>query len=354
MTGGRQTRSSLPACSDRGSHGRYDHAMSPQKRCDVNPGGEIPSDGGVSLALSLVVPVYNEEACLRELYHRLVDALKRTGETYEIIFVDDGSTDGTGAVLEELHASDPAVRLVELARNFGQHNALSAGFWYSEGSIVVTLDADLQNPPEEIPRLVAKIREGYDLVFGIAPVRQHSWFRVLGSRVSRYLLRQFIGIPSSQISTFRAIRRPLIERLRGLPERSRFIDGLLCWLGARVAVVQVSHGPRYRGDTKYSVLRLVGLWLTMVTSFSDLPLRISTFVGSLVAISGIGLGFYYMAKRLFLGIPVPGFATIVIVVLWLSGVQLFCLGMLGEYLSRVYTEVKGRPPFVVRRTLGLD
>jgi glycosyltransferase involved in cell wall biosynthesis len=301
--------------------------------------------------LSIVIPVYNEESNLSELYLRLTNVMSSLG-FYEIIFVDDGSKDSSFDILKGISHKDVRVRVIKLVRNFGQHAALSAGLKHTSGDIVITMDSDLQNPPEEIPRLLGKLNEGFDLVFGTFEERSHSMFRKLGSKFAKIILSKIMGDLRTNISTFRAIRSSLVKRLNMLTEKSRFLDGLMIWIGATTATVSVRHEKRSRGETKYNLPKLVKLWFDMVTSFSDFPLKFATYSGLLFGVLSFMLAGFYLARKLLLAITVPGFATIIIIILFFSGIQLFCIGMVGEYIGRIFIESKNRPLFIIEKTCG--
>jgi glycosyltransferase involved in cell wall biosynthesis len=303
---------------------------------------------------SVVVPVFNEDGNLEALHDRLTAVMKSLGDSYEIIFVDDGSSDNSFQVLKQLHRSDKKVRVIRFARNFGQHPALTAGFDCAQGDIVITLDADLQNPPEEIPKLLDKLHEGYDIVFGVFQERKHSPFRRAGSAFSKWVLSKTLPVGTTNLSGFRAMRSKVVNQLNLLKERSKFLDGLLCWMGFKVGTVEVVHEQRHAGKTKYSPLRLVAVWLNMVTSFTDMPLKIATYGGVFLGATGIIVALFYFVRFLMYGFGVPGFATIVILLSVFSGIQLFCLGVLGEYIGRLNNEVRNRPEYIVLERLGLS
>lgn len=304
--------------------------------------------------LSVVIPVYNEEAVLPDLFQKLLPVLNEISSHYEILLVDDGSSDHSFSIIESYADQDSRIKAIRLARNFGQHAAISAGLHKSKGKIVVTMDADLQNPPAEIPKLIAAIHEGYDLVWGKFETRQHNAFRRLGSNFAKFVLKKIMRGMSSNISTFRAIDRKLVQRLDQLNENSRFLDGLLIWMGARSKLVSVEHRSREKGETKYSFFKLIRLWFDMVTSFSDFPLKFSTFTGIGFGFMGALAAAFYLIRKIFFGFEVPGFATLIIAIFLFSGMQLFCLGMLGEYIGRIFVEAKNRPNYIIDVERGFD
>lgn len=307
---------------------------------------------GSNLKLSVVIPVFNEEENLEILYTRLTKVMESLGGAYEIIFVDDGSTDSSFQILRDLHQRDSNVKVVRFTRNFGQHPAVMAGFDFAQGDVIITLDADLQNPPEEIPKLLEKLDEGYEVVFGVLQKRKHSAFRRVGSSFVKWVLAKLLPVDTTNLSGFRALRSDVADQLKLLSEKSKFLDGLLCWMGFKVGIVGVEHHERQAGKTKYSLFKLVSLWFDMVVSFTDLPLKIATLGGLLLGIIGLLLALFYLIRYFLYGFSVPGFATIVILITVFAGVQLLCLGILGEYIGRVNKEVKSKPEYIVRDKLG--
>ncbi len=305
----------------------------------------------IDTVFSVVIPVFNEEGNLEPLYTRLTKVMKDLGKPYEIVFVDDGSSDRSFQVLKDIHSKDKRVRVIRFTRNFGQHPAIMAGFSAAGGEIIITLDADLQNPPEEIPKLIRKLDDGYEVVFGVFERRKHSAFRRAGSWFAKWVLARILPVGATNLSGFRVLRSYTVAQLKLLNEKSKFLDGLLCWMGYKIGTVEVKHDARHTGKTKYSIFRLVSLWLDMVVSFTDLPLKIATFGGLLLGIVGFALAIFYLVWRFVYGFGIPGFATTVILITVFSGVQLFCLGILGEYLGRMNKEVKNKPEYVVRDRL---
>lgn len=308
--------------------------------------------GERSIDYSVVIPVFNEEDSLPELYQRLTRVMSGLGGNYEIIFVDDGSMDNSFPIIEEVCHDDNHVRGIQLTRNFGQHPALTAGFSAASGEVVITLDADLQNPPEEIPKLVEKINEGYELVFGVFQRRKHTAFRRAGSLLTKWVLSRVIPVDVTNLSACKAMKSHVIDQFMLLGEKNRFLSGLLCWLGYKVGSVELRHEKRHSGKTKYSTFKLVTLWMDMVVSFTDLPLKIAIFGGLLLGTVGLVLALFYLVRYFLYGFGVPGFATIVILITFFAGVQLFALGILGEYIGRMNKELKKRPDYIIRRTVN--
>ena len=301
-----------------------------------------------NIKYSVVIPVFNEAENLEVLYARLTKVMDSLDGPYEIIFIDDGSTDGSFQILQELHQKDSNVKVISFTRNFGQHPAVMAGLHASRGEIIITLDADLQNPPEEIPKFLDKLDEGYEVVFGVFQQRKHSAFRRTGSSFAKWVLGRILPVQATDLSGFRALRSYTVAQLKLLNEKSKFLDGLLCWMGYKVGKVEVAHEERHSGKTKYTPFKLLTLWLDMVVSFTHLPLKIAIFGGFLLGVVGLALALFYLVRYFLYGFGVPGFATIVILITFFSGVQLFALGILGEYIGRINKEVKNKPEYIIR------
>jgi undecaprenyl-phosphate 4-deoxy-4-formamido-L-arabinose transferase len=307
---------------------------------------------GPRVAVSVVVPVYGSAKTLRPLFDRLCGVLEGTDEAFEVIFVDDGSPDESWEVLVELHGADPRVKAVQLMRNYGQHNALMAGFRHAQGRIVVTLDDDLQHPPEEIPKLLDALRATeLDLVYGTFGDKQHGAWRNLGSAVVGIFYRAVFR-SSVQITSFRAIRRELLETIFPYNLNFTFIDGLLAWNTRRIGATRVAHHPRALGRSGYTLARLLVLTLNFVTNFSLLPLQLVSACGFLTAGLGLLTAFYYLFQYFSNNIVVPGYASVIIAILVLGGVQLLALGIIGEYLGRLHMNVNRKPQYFERQVLG--
>lgn len=299
---------------------------------------------------SVVIPVYNEASILKFLFARLWAVFKGLNQEFEIIFVDDGSVDNSYDILKRLCGEDSCIKVIRFTRNFGQHQALMAGFAKAKGDIIITLDADLQNPPEEIPKLLSKLDEGYEIVFGVPIMKQHSWFRRLGSRFSKWVLSKIVQTPNVGFSGFRVIKSDVIKQLRTLKEKGKFIDGLICWMGYKVTSVEVEHHVRKSGKSKYNLLKLVRLWLDMVVSFTNIPLRLAIFGGLALGIIAFILVIVYVVLYFTMSYTLPGFITTTLLISFFAGVQLFCLGIIGEYIGRINYEVKNKPEYIIRET----
>ncbi len=305
--------------------------------------------------LSVVIPIYNNADCLDELFHRLRTTLSGVQvEDYEMIFVDDGSRDRSREVLRRLCAQDPRVKLLGLSRNFGHQFAITAGFDGSRGEAVLVMDGDLQDPPEVIPEFLAKWREGFDVVYGVrlerpGESRFKRWTAALFYRLLRKLTRTEIALDSGD---FRLLSRRAMDSFNRLRERSRFVRGMVSWLGYSQAPVYYKRAPRFAGHSQYSLARLVKLALDGLVSFSDVPLRMASWLG----FAGVGVCLVYLTiefvKKLLWGVPVRGWASLVAVVIFIGSVQLAVLGMMGQYVGRIYEELKGRPLYIVQERIG--
>jgi undecaprenyl-phosphate 4-deoxy-4-formamido-L-arabinose transferase len=316
-------------------------------------GERVGADGDVAAPdVSVVVTLYNEAVTLPELYRRAVQALESGPRSYELIFVDDGSTDGTFAALERLHEEDARVRAVRFKRNFGQHPAMHAGLVRARGDVVVTMDGDLQNAPEDIPRLVEAVYGGADVASGTRAARMDSWGRTLPSRVINGMLRRFTGVAISDFGcAFNAYRRSAVEPMLGAIGKQKFTKALVVSGGASVVEVDVSHSPR-QGASRYSPLRLTRLALHVLAGFWPQPIQwIGIALGSVCTLLALGLGayglFYWIDRANF---PGPLFGGVA--VLFVLGIQGFILALIGEYLARIQRDVEGRPLYTVDKELG--
>ena len=299
-------------------------------------------------SISVVVPVYNSEASLPLLIARLEPALNDFG-SFEIILVNDGSRDSSWTVIEDLAARFKSVRGIDLMRNFGQHNALLCGIRAAKGRVIVTIDDDLQNPPEEIPALLAKLGEGYDVVYGTPQKETHGFARDLASRITKIALQSAMGAETARnVSAFRAFRahlRDAFETYRG-PFVS--IDVLLTWATTRFAAIPVKHEPRQLGQSGYTLGRLIAHAMNMMTGFSTLPLQLASIVGFAFTLIGAFALAFVLIRYLLQGVIVAGFVFLASLISIFSGAQLFALGVIGEYLARMHFRMMDRPPYAVR------
>jgi glycosyltransferase involved in cell wall biosynthesis len=305
--------------------------------------------------LSLVLPVYNEEEVIPILHDRLQDFLVEVGVDTEVIFVNDGSTDRSLVLLRELVEQDPRYKAVSFSRNFGHGNAITAGVDYARGHAVAIMDADLQDPPEVIVKMLERWREGYDVVYGQRLKREgETPFKLLTSKWFYRLLRALVPINVPlDTGDFRLMSRQVVITLRALRETHRFIRGIVSWIGFRQTAVFYDRPSRVAGETKYPLSKMLRLALDAITSFSVLPLRFSTYLGMLISVASVLTALWALVEHLVLHNTVPGWTATVVLVSLLSSVQLLMIGILGEYVGRIYEQVKGRPLYLVAETLNL-
>ena len=303
--------------------------------------------------LSVVIPVFNEEDNVAVLYSRLVTVLERIQIAFEIIFVDDGSNDASLATLQNLSAADERIQIVELARNFGHQVAITAGLDFARGRAVAVMDADLQDPPEVLPDFITKWRAGFDVVYGIRERRKEPWFKRFAYAGFYRLLRRVsnIEIPLDS-GDFCIMDRRVVDLLASMPERNRFIRGIRSWIGLNQIGLSIERHARIAGKPKYTFGRLMILALDGLISFSYMPLRIITMLGFCISLLSIMAASFYALQRISTGLGPPGFATLVVAVFFLAGVQLITMGVIGEYVGHIFEEVKRRPLYVIRKLTG--
>lgn len=299
--------------------------------------------------LSIVVPLYNEDDALSLFVTTTVNVLTSAQLKYEIVFVNDGSNDGTLCRLLELSARNDSIRVINLSRNFGKEAALTAGILAASGDVVIPMDVDLQDPPEVLPRFVEKWKEGYDVVYGVRSDRTSDTF---SKRLSaKFFYRAFNQISNVKLpenaGDFRLLDRRVVEVMRSLPERTRFMKGLFAWIGFPSVGISYIRPVRSAGSSKWNFWRLWNFALDGIFSFSTAPLRVWTYIGTFVALVAFLYAALIIARVLILGIDVPGYASLLTVMLFIGGIQLLSVGVLGEYIGRVFDESKGRPVFVI-------
>ncbi len=304
--------------------------------------------------LTIVVPVFNEERNVPLIAERLTGVLTGCVASHEILFIDDGSRDGTLAAIRALAVDDGRIRCVSFSRNFGKEVALAAGLDHARGQAVVMIDADLQHPPETIPLFVQKWREGFDMVYGQRTDRSTDGRTYSGFARRFYrLFERFAETPLPEgAGDFRLVSRRVVEALKRLPERARFSKGLFAWVGFRQTGVPYQVAPRAHGETKWNYMKLFRFALDGLTSFSTAPLRLATWTGILVSICAFLYAFLIIVETLVLGRTVPGFPSIIVSVMFFSGIQLIFLGVIGEYVGRIFAEVKERPLYLVAEEVG--
>jgi len=310
-----------------------------------------------SLFLSVVAPLFNEQANLPELHARLSAVLRQITRNYEIIFVDDGSTDRSADVVAQLATQDPAVKLLSFSRNFGHQTAITAGLDYSSGDAVIVMDSDLQHPPELIPQLIEKWREGFDLVY---TVRQDTTDATAFKKLSATLFYKILNFLShTQIppnaADFRLLDRQVVTAFANLRERTRFMRGLTGWVGFKTVGIPYVAQSRKGGQTSYSFRRMLRLAIDGIVSFSTLPLHVAIYVGFIEALLGFAYGLWVLYIKFFTKRPLePGWTSVILVLTIMGGIQLMLVGILGLYLGKVYEEVKQRPLYLLRKTIGFQ
>jgi len=317
--------------------------------------GEPASPDQAAIEVSIVVPVHNEEAVIEPFFTRLLATLEAAKvERFEIVCVNDGSTDRSLEFLREINRKLPAVKIISLSRNFGKDVAISAGFDYASGAAVIPIDADLQDPPELIAPMLAKWREGYDVVYATRRRRDgDSWSKRTAARAFYRLFDQITDIPiPHDTGDFRLLDRRVVDVLVRLPERTRFMKGLFAWVGFRQVALEFDREQRAAGETKWSYWRLWNFALDAITSFSSMPLKVWSYLGLIISIFAFLFALFLAVLKIVRGIDVPGYASLMVAVLFFGGVQLISLGIIGEYLARMYNEVKGRPLYLVRDQWG--
>lgn len=304
--------------------------------------------------LSLVLPIYNEEAVIPELHARLQQFLPRLGLETEVVFVDDGSRDRSLELLRAIAANEPRYRVLSFARNFGHQAAITAGLDQARGEAIVVMDADLQDPPEVVLEMVARWREGFDVVYGKRRSREgETWLKLL---TAKWFYRLFAAMIPIEVpldtGDFRLMSRRIVTVLRELRETHRFVRGLVAWLGFKQTAVLYDRPARFAGETKFPLRKMVRFAIDGITSFSILPLRFATYLGILISIVSVGVASWAMLAHFVFHATVPGWTTVIVLVSLLAAVQLIMTGILGEYIGRIYEQVKKRPLYVVAERLN--
>jgi glycosyltransferase involved in cell wall biosynthesis len=309
---------------------------------------DISHQTATDRGISVVIPVYNSEASLQELCRRLIEVLSAIGTSYEIILVNDCSRDRSWEVISQLAASVPGVRGINLMRNYGQHNSLLCGIRAARGDLIVTMDDDLQHQPEEIPRVLARLDEGFDVVYATPEREQHSFWRAIASRITRLALRSAAGASVARnVSAFRVFRTELRDAFAGYHAPFVSIDVLLTWATSSFGAVKVPFKTRFSGSSTYTFGKLVRHALDMMTGFSTAPLQLASLIGFACTLFGITV-FVYVVGRYFLEGSIPGFPFLASIIAIFSGAQLFGLGVIGEYLARMHFRTMNRPAYAVR------
>lgn len=304
--------------------------------------------------ISVVIPVYKAEGCLHELYRRLRSSLEIITTDFEIILVEDCGGDGSWTIISELAQADSRVKGLQFSRNFGQHYGITAGLDHCSGDWVVVMDCDLQDQPEEIPRLYVKTREGFDVVFARRAVRQDNWFKRTSSRIFSAVLNYFTDQRSDPaVGNFGVYNRKVIENFCRMKESVRVFVPFIRWLGFPAAYVEVEHASRFSGQSSYTFYKLMHLAVDAIIAHSNRPLRISIKFGFLLALISFVVGFIFLVRYFLYSIPVAGWTSVIVSIYFLAGLFFINIGLIGLYIGRIYDEVKGRPLYVVAEKLNI-
>ncbi len=306
--------------------------------------------------ISVVIPVHNEEKNLRPLHDRITANLAKGKASYEVIFVDDGSTDSSLTILKELCRNDKRVKAVGLSRNFGHEIATTAGLRYSKGDAVIVMDADLQHPPEALPSLIKKYEEGYDIVYALRKSRRaESKYKVVMSKLFYRMINRIIEIKMPlDLTDFMLLSRRAVKAVLQFNENVRFFRGMVSWVGYKSASIYYEEDRRYSGTSKYDLSKLIRLALDIITGYSIKPLTLVTYLGFTVFSVSLLLIVYYIAKTIICGISFPGYASLMLSILFMGGVQLLSIGIIGQYIGRIYTETQKRPLYLVDELIGME
>ncbi|MDJ0601888.1 MAG: glycosyltransferase family 2 protein [Crocosphaera sp.] len=306
--------------------------------------------------ISIIVPCYNEEQGLDLLFERLLRVLNGLNLSYEIVCIDDGSKDRTLKYLIDYHCRYPAIKVISLSRNFGKDVALTAGLENAQGQAIIPIDADLQDPPELIEELIKKWREGYDVVYGKRRSRQgESWVKRATANAFYRIISRISSVPIPRdTGDFRLLDRRVVDAIKTMPERTRFMKGLFAWVGFKQTYVLYDRPNRLQGTTKWNYWKLWNFALDGITSFSLVPLKVWSYLGLFLSLIAFTYGSFLIIRTIILGIDVPGYASLMVTMLFIGGVQLITLGILGEYLGRIYEETKQRPLYLIRERYGFQ
>jgi len=305
---------------------------------------------------SIVIPVLNEEKVLNELYKRLTKVMTDIGESYEIIFINDGSTDNSLKIMKQLHTHDKRIKIIDFSRNFGHQIAITAGIDFTSGDAVITIDADLQDPPEVIPNLIKKWKEGYEVIYGIREKRKgENFFKKITALIFYRLINKMtmINMPPDS-GDFRLIDKKVVNNLKNIRENNRYVRGLTYWIGFKQIGVPYERDKRFAGKSKYPIKKLFKLAYDAIFSFSNFPLKIATYFGFIVSFLSFLYLIYALIIKLFTNSVIHGWTSLMISILFLGGVQLICLGIIGEYIARINDEVKKRPLYIIKEIIDED
>jgi glycosyltransferase involved in cell wall biosynthesis len=315
----------------------------------------VPPPSNQGIEYSVVVPVLNEAGNVVALASRVVAVMDRVGMPFELLFVDDGSRDATPQLLRKLAAGDPRIRVVRFTRNYGQEAAVEALYLNARGRWLIQMDGDLQHPPEEIPALIAKKDEGYDVVYGVREKRRDAPMRVAASLTMQWAMKSLMEIELPEdVSTYRLMRAPIARLVAALPERRKFFSALIVWSGARIGTVRVRHEARHSGVTHYNLTKLLNHTFDLIVGFSGKPLRYIGTLGFLFAFVGLGLGAWVIIRKVLWDYGIMGWPSLFASVVILGGVQLMATSVIGEYIARIYVQAQARPLYNVAERLNFD
>jgi len=309
-----------------------------------------------NIRYSIVAPCWNEEGNLPELYRRITEVLSQTGEPWELVLINDGSRDRTPEIMRQLNQADPRVHFIDFARNFGHQLAVTAGMDYAQGDAVILIDSDLQDPPELILEMIQKWKDGYKVVFAVRKERKgETWFKLFTAKLFYRLIYRItdVDIPLDT-GDFRLMDRQVVNQMKAMKEHHRFIRGMTSWVGFKQTGVYYVREERFAGETKYPLRKMVKFAITAITGFSIFPLQLATFLGFIIAVLSALFIVAVIIARLGGGEAFAGQATTLVMVLFLGSIQLISLGIVGEYLGRIYDEVRGRPLYVVNQAVGFE
>ena len=309
-----------------------------------------------SIRYSVIVPMFNEEAVIQETYKRLTEIMMQTREEYEIIFVNDGSRDRTSEIVTMLCEQDAHIRMLNFSRNFGHQIAITAGMDYAAGQAIVVIDADLQDPPEVILQMIAKWKEGFDVVYGRRSERKgETWFKKLTARMFYRLLRYMTNVEIPvDTGDFRLIDRKVLEVMRKFTEKNRYVRGLVSWIGFKQTEVLYVREERFAGETKYPLRKMIRFAMDAITSFSYKPLKLATYLGFIMSMISFVYLIYALYTKLFTTRAEPGWTSTVAINLFFNGIMFIILGVIGEYVGRIYDESKNRPLYIIRDEIGYE
>lgn len=309
----------------------------------------------IKIEYSIIIPIFNEEGTINELSSRLIQTMKSLSDYYEIIFINDGSKDNSLKLIEKLSYQDCKIKIIDLSRNFGHEIAITAGLDYAKGEAIIIMDGDLQHPPEVIPELIKKWKNGYEIINTIRQDNKEiSLFKKFSAILFYKLMINLTGIDISYASNFKLIDKKVLNSLKSIRERIRFLRGLIKWIGFKQEKVKYVAQKRYAGYSKYSIKKMIKLAIDGITSFTLIPLRIATYIGIIVSLISFIYGLYVLYIKLFTNYAVPGWTSLLGAVLFLGGIQLLTIGVMGEYIGRIYEETKQRPLYFIRKTWRIN